>query len=187
MPDELYLSIWVRGFRAEDVLRRFEGLLRVFPFSRLRPGISVLRIYALEYSEPPLVEHAFAGETDLESVMALAKEFENADCAYRAEGWWDLFEFRNGWQLAPARVALTCFGPLFENDEHDHLRIEFASEADFLPPPHAPEGARMVQSNLKSLVRLAHEIEESLPVERRKLWAESGENFAERLDEKMLP
>ena len=37
----------------------------------------------------------------------------------------------------------------------------------------------MGQSNLRSLLHLVSEIEKSLPLENRKLWSESGANFAE--------
>ena len=40
----------------------------------------------------------------------------------------------------------------------------------------------MAQSNLRGLLRLAHELEGALPVEKRRLWSESGENFAARLE-----
>ena len=40
----------------------------------------------------------------------------------------------------------------------------------------------MAQSNLRGLLRLAHELECALPVEKQRLWPESGEDFAARLE-----
>jgi hypothetical protein len=33
MADQLYLSYWLRGFSEGNMLRKFERLLRTFPFS----------------------------------------------------------------------------------------------------------------------------------------------------------
>jgi hypothetical protein len=41
----------------------------------------------------------------------------------------------------------------------------------------------MVQSNIKSLLRLVHELDDILPVEKRLLSTESAVNFAERLQQ----
>jgi hypothetical protein len=50
MPDRLYLSYRLRGFTAQNMLRHFEKALRVFPFSRLRPGAAIA-VYAVEIAE----------------------------------------------------------------------------------------------------------------------------------------
>ena len=39
----------------------------------------------------------------------------------------------------------------------------------------------MVQSNIKSLLKLVHDGDDGLPVEKRRLWTESGEDFSEKL------
>lgn len=181
MPDRLYLSLWIRGFDEGNMLRHFGRMLGAFPFSRLRPGIAALRIYAIEEVEPPLLEQAFAGDADVETVLRIAGEFENPDCAYMVEGWWELWRFQAEWKLAPSPVTLFCFGPQFENDAGDHLRIELGVDSQFLPQPSLPQGARRAQSNLQSVVRLARELESSMPLESRRIWCESGENFADRV------
>ena len=164
------------------MLRRFEQMLGAFPFSRLRPGISSLKIYAIEEIEPPLLEQGYTAWTSFETALEAAAEFQNADCAYLVEAWWELWQFAGEWKLTPSRVSLCCFGPSFDNEVGDHLRIEFPSEADFLPQAEALHSARMAQSNLRGLLRLAHELEGALPVEKRSLWSESEENFAARLE-----
>jgi hypothetical protein len=120
---------------------------------------------------------------ELETVLELAREFHNSDCAYLVEGWWDLWQHAGEWKLAPALVTLGCFGPLFENGLGDHLRIEFASVADFLPPPEIPGGIRAVRSNIQGLLRLARELGAALPLREQRLWTESGEEFAARLEQ----
>lgn len=185
MPDQLCLSLWPRDFDEQTMLERLRELLRLFPFSALRPGISALRIYALEFAEPALFEQMFAGEVDADLVVDLAEEFPESDCAYLVEGWWDLWKLdANGdWKLGPAPVVLSCFGPRFENEVGDQLRLDLGTEDLFLPPPGVPQSARKAHSNLQSIVRLAHEIDQNVPLVRQSLWSESGEDFAERLME----
>jgi hypothetical protein len=183
MPDRLCLSLWLREFDERTMLGRFRDLLRIVPFSALRPGIAALRIYALDFAEPALSEQMFAGDVDADTVVDLAEEFPERDCAYLVEGWWDLWRYDGSWQLAPSPVVLTCFGPQFENEIGDHLRLELGAEERFLPLEGVPQSARRAHSNLQSIVRLAREIERALPIERQNLWSESGEDFAERLME----
>jgi hypothetical protein len=61
------------------------------------------------------------------------------------------------------------------------LEIEFGIDANFLPQPDLPDSPHMIESNIKSLLKLVHDLDDALPVETRRLWSESGENFAEKL------
>lgn len=180
MPDRLYLSLWVEDFRADNMLERFAALLRCFPFSRLRPGVSALRILALSENEPPLLEQGFVGSPPVEELIDLAAQFRHPDCAFAIEGWWELWQCTGEWHLLPSPVTLCCLGPLFENEVGDHLRLELGTESQFLPRPSDPQSARMARSNLRSVVRLAEDLHRSLPLRRRLLWSESGENLAAR-------
>lgn len=179
--DELYLSYWVRGFTPHNMLRHFERILRKFPFSWLGPGIRLVRIYGIEYVEPPLFEQAFPEPPEIDAILELAKEFENADCAYHVEGAWDLWQFAGDWKLSPSPVTLVCHGPEFVNDIGDNLRLELGDDSLFLPQADDPASARIAQSNIRSVLQLAHDLDNSLAVEQRRLWTESGENFADRL------
>jgi hypothetical protein len=182
VPDRLYLSLWIRDFTETTLLRHFRQALGVIPFSKLRTGIAALRVHALEFAEPPLVEHAFPEQPDLETVERLAREFDHPDCAYTVDGFWELWKYDGDWALRPSPVSITCFGPEFENDEGDHLRLDLGAESDFLPDPGLPGSPRKAQSNLASLVRLSRELQRSLPLSRRRLWLDSGEDFAAAVD-----
>ncbi len=182
MPDRVYLSLWLEDFNAENMLERFRVLLERFPFSQLRPGIGALRVQALSESEPPLLEHAFAEPPAVERVIELASEFRHPDCAFLIEGWWELWQWTEGWRLLPSPVTLFCFGPLFDNEIGDHLRVELGTEAQFLPWVPHPQAGRMARSNLRSVVRLAEDLEKSLKLRQRQLWSESGENLARQLE-----
>jgi hypothetical protein len=193
MADRLYLSTWLRGFTAMNMLRHYEKALRLFPYSKLAKTQSTLRVYAVEYSEPALFEQIFAPPVDIDFVLEQARAFHNADCCYEFETAWDLWRCEppdgavdrecaaEDWKLAPSRVVIACFGPEFEHDGDEQMRIDFGLEATFVPGEGGAAGIPMVRANVQSLLRLVHDVDDRLPVERRRLWSESGENFAEKL------
>jgi hypothetical protein len=181
MADQLYLSFWVRNYSEQNMLRHYEKLLRLFPFSRLARQVSTFKVMPVDYNQPAVLEAPFPAPVAIDRVLAAAKDFQNADCGYQLETGWDLWQFDREWKLAPARVALCCFGPEFDQEDDAHLVIEFGIDAYFLPQPELPDSVRMIQSNIKSLLKLVHDLDDALPVENRRLWSESGENFPEKL------
>jgi hypothetical protein len=186
MADQLYLSYWLNGFTVQNMPRHYEKMLRLFPYSRLMFGASVFKIISIAYSEPARVEETYTLPQDIEAVIAACKEFLDADSCYRLETFWDLWQFENGeWKLAPSRVALSCFGPQFQ-DAEEHLGVEFGIDALFLPQPDLPNSVKMAQFNIKSLLKLVHDLDNTLNVDRRRLWVESGENFSELLQMALL-
>ncbi|MBV8895392.1 MAG: hypothetical protein JO051_02695 [Acidobacteriaceae bacterium] len=187
MTDQLFLSIWLHRERRRDPVRLFEKALRSFPFSQREQPQSVVSIQAISTAEPPLLERPLNGPLDLDMVAEIFRDYQGDDIAYVVESWWDLWQFDQDWELRPARVVLSCFGPEFDNGterraaEQEDLRIDFGVDSNFLPRPDISGSARLTESNIKSLLRLVHELEQVLPVESRRLETESGENFPERL------
>ena len=181
MADQLYLSFWLNGFSEHNMLRHYEKLLKLFPVSRLARNPSLFKVIAVSYSEPAVFERAYTPPVHPEDVLAAAREFQHHDSLYQFDTWWDLWQYDGDWKLMPARVGLCCLGPGFENDLGDHLRVEFGIDSHFLPQPDLPDNYRMTQSNIKSLLKLVHDLDDALNVAKRKLWTESGENFAEKL------
>ena len=181
MSDRLFLSLQLRGYNATNMLRHYERMLKSFPFSRLSKRGSVLRINAVSESEPPVHEQPFEHPPDPEAIVASARDFSTSDCVVQLETQWDLWQFDKDWQLAPANVSLACVGPEFENDENEHLRIDFGLDAHFLPQRELPNHLFMARSNIRSLLHLVAELDRVLSVEHKRLWSESGENFAERV------
>ena len=189
MTDQLFLSIWLDPQGRRNRLLQFEKLLQLFPFSqRLQPQ-SVISIHAIDTTEPPLLERPVNGPMDLQDVLETLRDYQGEDVAYRVESWWDIWQFESDWELRPARVALSCFGPAFDNGtdqqaaQQEDLRIDFGVDAHYLPRPGVEGGARLTESNIKSLLRLVHELDTALPVQKRQLETESGENFAIRLQQ----
>ena len=183
MSDHVRLSYWLRGFTAENMLGSLDAALRCLPVSRLAPALS-LKIYAIEFSEPAMVERVFEDPVDLEEVIAAAGEFLNPDCAYQVDAFWDLWQWKGDWALRPAAVSLVCFGPLFESEWGEQVQIDFGPDGSFLPAEDMPEGGLAIRSNIRSLLHLAGDLDQALAVEKRMLWSDSGENLAERLVER---
>ncbi len=203
MADQLYLSYWLRNFSEPNMLRHYEKLLRLFPFSRLAKQPSTFKVLAVDYSEPIVVEIPYPPPVPVDAILAAAKDFQNPDSCYRLETWWDLWQFTDEWKLEPTRVALCCFGPEFDQGNagihpaqpavtefpgaaNCALEIEFGIDASFLPQPELPDSPRVIQFNIKSLLKLVHDLDDALPVETRLLWSESGENFSEKLHQALL-
>ena len=170
-------------------MQYFEKLLRLFPFSQREQPQSVISIHAIDTTEPPLLERPVNGPVDVSELMSVLRDYTGEDVAYTIESWWDLWQFGKEWALAPARVKLSCLGPEFDNGtareavEQEDLRIEFGVDIHYLPRVDVAGGATLIESNIKSLLRLVHELESSLPISKRRLETESGENFADRLQQ----
>jgi len=186
MADQLYLSYWLRNHTELTMLRHYEKLLKLFPFSRLAGHPSTFKILAIDYSEAPVLEIPYPPPVAVEDVLAAAKDFQNADTCYRLETWWDLWQFEKQWELSPSRVALCCFAPEFDRENGEHLAVEFGIDAHFLPQPELPNSLRMIQSNIQSLLKLVHDLDDTLPVETRRLWSESGDNFSDKLHQALV-
>jgi hypothetical protein len=171
-------------------MRHFETLLRLFPFSQREQGQSTILIEAIDTTEPPLLERPVNGPVDASEILEIFNDYKGDDVSYRLDSWWDLWQFQAGdWVLAPARVGISSFGPEFDNgterptEEQEDLRIDFGVDSHYLPRTDVAGGARLTESNIKSLLRLVHELDATLPVLKRTLETESGENFAGRLQE----
>jgi hypothetical protein len=188
VTDQLALSIWLPEALGNWRTRYFEKMLSIFPFSQREQPQSSLTIQGVSVTEPPLLERPINGPVQLADVMEATRDYQGDDIAYRLETWWDLWRY-NGeeWEIGPAHATLCAFGPKFDNGgslsvfEQEDLRIDFGVDTAFLPDASLAGSTRLIHSNIKSLLHLVHQIEEALPLERRVLETESGENFAEKL------
>jgi hypothetical protein len=182
VSDRLYLSCWLSGYNETNMLRHFGRMLSLFPLSKLAKRGPVVRVYALEHTEPPLFEREFAPGADAKDLLESAREFMLSDCTCEVDAAWDLWDHDGTeWKLAPVPVTLISFGPGFDNELEDQLRIEFGLDARFLPQPGIEGSLRIGQSNIRSLLHLVEEIDRVMKPERRSLWSESGANFADVL------
>lgn len=183
MADKLYLSYRVRGFTESNMLRHWERMLKLFPYSRLAEGGASLTIRPVSDAEPAVLERPFAYPLDPAVVLSAAREFDTSDAAVDLGAHWDLWQYAgDDWKLSPSRVTLSCFGPRFESERDAQLQIDLGLDAHFLPQPELPNHLFMARSNIRSLLHLVRELDGALHVEHRRLVAESGENFAARIE-----
>lgn len=180
MGDHLFLSFWLAGFSPLAMSVYARKLLARFPHSKLEPR-STLRVYALSFQEAPQLEEFIDGELDPKAAVEAAQHFLQEDCAVQLETRWDLWQWEDEWQLRPSRAWLEVCGPEFDSPRGEHIRIDCGPESLFLPHPSSDQ-LRPVQSNLRSLLHLAHDLENDLMVERRLLWSEEDDNFAARVE-----
>src|SRR5580704_2263900 len=52
MADQLFLSYWLHNYNESSMLRNYEKLLRLFPFSLLAQQPTTFKIMAVDASEP---------------------------------------------------------------------------------------------------------------------------------------
>lgn len=186
MPDPLHLSCWLRGFSENNMFRAYEKLLRLFPYSLLSKLPSTFRVMAIDLTLPAVFERGLPSPPNPDDILAAARDFKNPDGSYELETWWDLWQYYAGesggdWRLLPARVSLACFGPQFDNEMNDNLRVDLGPDSHFLPQPYLPDHLPMVRANVESLLKLTHDADAVLNPEKRLLWTESGTNFVDRM------
>ena len=184
MSDQLYLSYWIKGFTEHNMFRHFAAALGKFPYSRLRPR-ALLQVRAVDLTEPVLFEREFSGNADAATLTEAMRWHRSPDSAFEIETAWDLWSLtgEEEWKLQPAPVRISCYAPLFPSEYGEQIRFEFGPDTQFLPQLELTWNLAPVRQNIQSLLHLVQDLDESLAVEKRQLWSESGENFAERLQQ----
>ena len=202
MPDLVYLSLWLCEFNSETMLAHWRQAIEAFPASQEAAGVHGVTVYPLNWSETPSVEQAFEEGIGADDAVGLVRELLHPDCACEAQMIWELWtpkppdslDGREGdWEQKPQVVSILCLGTEFDcesPDDHGHLEINFGPESNFLPPEEwdlDPEERQLVMAgpelreNIETLVHYARRLERKLPVTRRRLWSESGEELAEQI------
>jgi hypothetical protein len=164
------------------MLRHLETALRSFPFSKLAESGIWIRVQPINWNEPTILEQVFPNDATVDDLLSAVRDVSLTDSAVQVEGHWDLWQFDGGdWSLKPSRIAFMAFGPDFEDEHEDHIRVDLGVDALYLPLGEADNEQPMVQANIRSVLQLASELDRVLNPASRRLWTESGENFAERL------
>jgi hypothetical protein len=198
MPDFLYLNLWLRDFGEPTMLTYWRQAIEVFPASAQAPGVRALTVYPLDWNQTATMEDAFLDGGSAEQALELAQEFLHSDCAYEARMSWDLWvpkseDPSDGWERKPHGVSIICLGGQFARDgeeDSSNIEINFGPEGNFLPPDLwdlDPEEKQEVMAgpqmreNIDKLVSYARDIEKTLPVVRRRLWSESGNDLPNQI------
>ena len=195
MADSLYLSIWFPSFREGEMMSRTAAVLRQFPFSATREGVTYLSVHPVAWTEPTVLERRFNPGVLPEEALDVASEFVHDDFAFVFEAFWDLWtpnddEHGDSWVQRPSAVKFLVHGVQFDDGiyaEDGHIEVDFGLDSSFLY-----EGGRInsvadqhVRANIAKLVAFSSAVEKYCAVSGRVLWSESEANLAQKLVAKL--
>jgi hypothetical protein len=188
MADPLYLSLWFPSFELEDMLPRALGVMKQFPFSAQRPGITYLALHPVSWNEPTILEQRFNPGVDPVQAVAMAADLPHEDYAYLFEAYWDLWTLphQGDWTLLPSQVKFLVHGVDFEDqafEQEGHIQIDFGLDTPFLQDQVELTSAAeaKVRSNVQKLIEFTNKLEQTSGANARLLWSESEENLAQKL------
>ncbi len=188
MPDPLYLSLWFPSFDVDDMLPHALSVMRQFPFSVARPGITYLALHPVSWNEPTILERRFAPGVSAEEAVLVASDLLHEDYAYLFEAFWDLWVVtENGeWTLQPSQVKFLVHGLEFDDgvqQQEGHIQVDLGLDSPFLQEdvPLTIEAGARVRANVQKLVELTSKVEKNSGANARLLWSESEQNFAQKL------
>jgi hypothetical protein len=195
MADSLYLSIWFPSFREGEMMPRTLSVLRQFPFSATREGITYLSVHPVAWTEPTVLERRFNPGLSPEEAVEVAGEFAHDDFAFVFEAFWDLWVPNDGeqgdsWVQRPSAVRFLVHGVQFDDGiytDDGHIEADFGLDSSFLY-----EGDRLttvteqhIRDNISKLVIFSNKVETHCAISGRVLWSESEENLAQKLIAKL--
>jgi len=187
MADPLHLSLWFPHFATIEMLPRAASVMKQFPFSEQRPGVTYLAIHPVSWSEPTVLERRFVPGVSPEVAASAASELLHEDYAYVFEAHWDLWlpEQMGRPQLKPSPVKILVHGKEFEraDSETGDIEFDFGLDSPFLLESVrlTPADETLLQQNVSKLVAFTAALEKNSGATSRLLWSESDENFAQKL------
>jgi hypothetical protein len=189
MADPLYLSLWFRSFEPHEMLAHAVAVMRQFPFSQQRPGVTYLALHPVSWSEPTILEKRFEPGVSPEEAVLLATELLHDDYAYVFSAHWDLWtpDVNTGnWFSTPAQVKFVTQGALFEEataQETGQIQVEFGLDTPFLYEGGlVPDEADLrASANIQKLVEFTIKVEKNAGATAKLLWSESEDNLAQKL------
>jgi hypothetical protein len=189
MADSLYVSLWFPGFAESEIMPRMVSVLRQFPFSQQKPGISYLALHPVSWSEPTILERKFSPGLPPEDAAEIASDLLHDDYAYLFDAYWDLWSLNydhQQWSLWPSQVRFIAQGEDFDegtSQETGHIQVDFGLDTPFLHEEGllTGEAEEHVRVNVHKLVDFTIKAEKNTGASGRLLWSESRENLAQKL------
>ena len=191
MPDSLYLSLWFPSFREGEMMARTLAVLRQFPFSAMREGITYLSVHPVAWTEPTVLERRFDPGISPEEAIEVAREFVHDDFAFAFEAFWDLWvpnndEVGDSWVQRASAVRFLVHGVQFDEGiytDDGHIEVDFGLDSSFVYEVQrlSPAIETHLRSNIAKLVAFSNDVERHCGVSGRVLWSESEENLAQKL------
>jgi hypothetical protein len=193
MSDALFLSLWFPSFEAAEILPRTLSVLRQFPFSAQRLGISYLVVQPVDWSEATVLERRFLPGIEPEQAAEIATEFLQPDYAFLFECYWDLWMPEEGHEvpvLQPMLVRFVAHGVDFDEQaylQEGHIRVDLGLDSPFLYEDEqwTTIVENQFRANVQQLVSFTQAVEKNCGISGRVLWSESDENLAEKLIERL--
>jgi hypothetical protein len=196
MADRLYLSIWFPSFQEPEMLPRLLSVLKQFPFSADRGGISYMAIRSISWDQPIIFQQSFDDRVTPEQALMLAGDFLHEDNAYEFDVLWDLWvptregDLDETWILRPQTVKFIAFGTQFEEatfQQNGHIQVDFGLDASFLfeEADYTPALEQRIKANVHKLVDFTSAVEKNCGISGRVLWSESEDNLAQKLIERL--
>jgi len=147
-------------------LERFREFLETVPYSASRPGLSYLKIRAVNDSQSPVLEQDLrVTPLDASQIVEIAREQLHSDCSYEVGCFWDLATMdpsSGESMLGPQALEIICRGEDYEDGlwrERGHLEAQlgfehlFTGHAGLLgsypsgsAQPQSPEEARFLET-----------------------------------------
>ncbi len=171
------------------------ALLRQFPFSALREGITYLSVHPVAWTEPTVLERRFDPGISPEEAVDVASEFAHDDFAFVFEAFWDLWvpnddENGDSWVQRPSAVRVLVHGLQFDDGiytDDGHIEVDFGMDTSFVYEGQqlSPIIEKHLRSNIAKLVAFSNAVEKHCGISGRVLWSESEENLAQKLIAKL--
>lgn len=189
MADPLYFNIWFSNFEGDEMLPHALSVMRQFPFSTQRPGVTAIALHPVSWNEATIFEKQFNPGIEPAAAVLIASDLLHEDYAYVFEAHWDLWSLdptSQDWILRPERVRIIVRGVEFDEgafEQDGHIQVDFGSDSPFLQDQVALTSAAeaKVRANVQKLVEFTTGIEKHSATGARLLWSESDENFAQKL------
>jgi hypothetical protein len=190
MPDALFLSLWFPHFETIEILPRAVSVMKQFPFSQIRPGVTYVALHPVSWSEATVLEKRFDPGITPEEAAGIASDLLHEDYAYVFEAFWDLWSpspqaGAHEWSLKPSLVRFLVHGKEFEraDPEVGDIEVDFGLDAPFQYEDFelAQDDENRLKENVQKLVIFTSNAEKNSQATGRLLWSESEENLAQKL------
>ncbi len=164
-------------------------VLRQFPFSAVRPGVSYVSVQPVSWNEPTILERRFTPGVAPEVAVGVASDLLHEDYAYVFDVDWDLWTLDPGgrqWTLAPNHVRLITQGEEFDERSSEttgQIEIDFGLDTPFLQElvELDTDAEEKVRANVHKLVDFTNRVEKNAHANGRLLWSDSEDNLAQKL------
>jgi len=165
------------------------AVLRQFPFSEQRPGVSYVAVQPVSWNEPTILERKFNPGVAAEAAVEIASDLLHEDYAYIFDVDWDLWtpdSTGRQWALAPNHVRIIAQGSEFDErsaETNGQIEVDFGLDTAFLQEQVQldAQAEERVRANVHKLVDFTNKVEKNAQANGRLLWSDSEDNLAQKL------